>query len=225
MAIPVIALDEAKTILARPRNSPIYDSNVDLLSVAAALTLTFFRNLVQFPVVPSVAAQAKVYGKDTNLESASGGAIPKGSMFLCYDLTVPASYRELDLSTNANVAGFEQIARLRRSRALTFKFADTPFFTEPLAGIPSGVGIDSLMHTGAGGGGGANVWPVKNGRLHRENRRRMTIAGYPLVLTQNEQFSIEFVSYADFQVTLAATPGDLFWTTYLHGLFIKGLQG
>ena len=222
MAIPVVALDEGKTILARPRNQPIYDTEGTNNAVALPTTLTFFQNLAQFQVANLNDGPAKVFGRDTNLEGTPGGTIPKGSIFLCYDLTTPQSFRSTDLSTGANCALFEEVQRLRRAYFLTFKFADTPYFSEQLECIPQGVGINEVMTTSANGGPGVNIFAIKNGRLDRDNRRRMTVAGYPVVLTQNEQFSIVYGCYSDFQPTVTA---EIYWTPTLHGLFIKGLQG
>lgn len=218
MAIPVVALDEGKTILARPRNQPIYDTEGDNNAVALAISLNFFLNLAQFQVANLSQGPAKVFGRDTNLEGTPGGTIPKGSIFLCYDLTTPQSFRSTDLSTVGNVALFEEVARLRKARYLTFKFADTPYFSEQLECIPQGVGIEAVMTTVAA----QNVFPIKSGKNDRGNRRRMTVAGYPVVLTQNEQFSINYGCYSDFQPTVTA---EVYHTPTLHGLFIKGLQG
>lgn len=218
MPIPVVALDEAKTILARPRNAPIYDTQADASGSAIPTTLSFFANLATFQVTPTGGSAVKLFGLDTNLEGTPGGTVPKGSMFLWYDITTPVSVRNNDLSTVGNVGVTEELQRIRRARALTFLFASTPYFSEALENIPMGVGIDSMTTTVSG----VNVFPVKNGRLHRDNRRRATVAGYPVVLTQNEQFTIQFVAYSDFLVTPSV---NIWWTPTLHGLFIKGLQG
>lgn len=218
MAIPVVALDEGKTILARPRNQPIYDTEGVNDAVALPTSLTFFQNLAQFQVANLNDGPSKVFGRDTNLEGTPGGTIPKGSIFLCYDATTPQSFRSTNLSTAANVALFEEIQRIRRAYFYTFKFADTPYFSEQLECMPQGVGINEVYTTVAG----QNVFPIKNGKLDRTNRRRMTVAGFPVVLTQNEQFSIVYGCYSDFQPTVTA---EIYFTPTLHGLFIKGLQG
>lgn len=218
MAIPVVALDQEKTILARPRNQPIYDTEGNNNGVALPISLTFFVNLASFQVANLSQGPAKQFGRDTNLEGTPGGTIPKGSIFLCYDVTCPQSFRSTDLSTVGNVALFEEAQRLRRARFFTFKFADTPYFSEQLECMPQGVGIENVMTTVSG----QNVFPIKSGKNDRGNRRRMTVAGYPVVLTQNEQFSIVYGCYSDFQPTVTA---ELYDTPTLHGLFIKGLQG
>lgn len=225
MPIPVVALDQQQTILARPRNAPIYDTEGMNDATAVPSTLSFFVNLATFSVANLSQGPSKVFGRDTNLEGTPGGAIPKGSMFLWYDLTTPVSWRQVVisgsgsyLSAAGNVGLFEEVQRIRRALAFTFYFADTPYFSEPLEAIPMGVGVDTVMTTVTG----SNVFPIKNGRLHRDNRRRATVAGYPVVLTQNEQFSIDYTSYSDFQPTVTA---ELYWSPTLHGLFLKGLQG
>jgi hypothetical protein len=223
MPIPVVALDEAKTILARPRNAPIYDTQADASGSAIPTTLSFFANLATFQVTPTGGSAVKQFGLDTNLEGTPGGTIPKGSMFLWYDLTTPVSFRNTSLSSGLNTGLTEEAQRIRRARALTFLFASTPYFSEPLECIPMGVGVDSMTTTSAGAAAtGVNIFPIKNGRLHRDNRRRATVAGYPVVLTQNEQFTIQYVAYSDFAPTPTA---NMWWTPTLHGLFVKGLQG
>lgn len=226
MPIPVVALDQQQTILARPRNAPIYDTEGMNDGVAVPSTLSFFVNLTTFQVANLSQGPSKVFGRDTNLEGTPGGAIPKGSMFLWYDLTAPVSWRQVYagsatyLSAPANVGLFEEVQRIRRSLAFTFYFADTPYFSEPLEAIPMGVGVDTVMTTVTG----SNVFPIKNGRLHRDNRRRATVAGYPVGLTHNEQFSIDYNCYSDFN-SPATVSAELYWSPTLHGLFLKGLQG
>ena len=221
MPIPVATLRTDKDILAYPTRQPIYDTEADIASTAINVRLTCFKNLTSFQLGASVTyGPAKVYGRDTNLESQGGGVIPKGSMFLAYSFTLPIDFRGITLATSTNIACYELSRRIRKARWVTFRFGETPYWREPMEEIPSGVGIENVMTTC----NESLVTPIANGALSIFNRRSMTLQDLPVMLTQNEQFAVDLQASTDFQPSLASGQ-ELFYSPHIHGIYLKGIQG
>jgi hypothetical protein len=221
MPIPVATLRTDKDILAYPVRTPIYDTEADIASTAINVKLTCFKNLAQFQLGTSVSlGAAKVFGRDTNLESSGGGVIPKGNMFLAYGFTLPISWRGLSLATSAQVALYEDTRQIRKMRWVTFRFGETPYWREPMEEVPAGVGIRDVMTTV----NEALVCPIANGALSMFNRRSMTLQDLPVILTQNEQFAVDLECSTDFRITLGASQ-EPYYTPHIHGIYLRGITG
>lgn len=218
MPIPVITLQSDQDIVANPRRQAIYDTEGDNDATAIALKLTCFSNLNQFSVASLSYGPAKVYGRDTNLENTGGGSIPKGSMMLGYDLTIPLSVRTSDLSATAGQGIFQELWQIRKARWATFRFGETPYFRESLEDIPAGWGVKDVTTTCAA----ALVTDIGSGRLSRFNRRSLLVNDYPIMITQNEQFAIDLERGSDFSVTPTY---EVYYTPHIHGIYLRGITG
>lgn len=211
--ILTIARGEQK-IIVRPRRQALYDTEGDNNGVAIVQSMTCYRNYTAFST--SGLSLTKIYGRDTNLDSQAG-SLPKGTVFHWKSITLPVSARTADLTTIANSVVFEEIRRIRSARWATFRFGQSPYWTEPCDEIPQGVGASKVMTTITN----VLVFDIANGRLTRENRRDTTLNGFPVEITPNESFFLDLVGHS----ALLPTPTvELYWSPHLHGTLMTGVQ-
>lgn len=220
MPIPIVTMPEQGKIATRPRRQPVWDTEGDNDGAAIPTTLSFFTRTTSFQV--SGLSLTKTYGRDTSF-SGSPGQIPKGDILHWYGISVNAALRNTSPGTTTGLAMLEQIQRIKMARGFQFNFSDTPYIEAQLDEIPASAGIRDIMTTSAGAGLGQTIYPTPSADVvGRKNRYDVTIDGFPTVLTELENFNVDFLASSDFAPTPSA---EVYWSVYLHGTYLKGIRG
>jgi len=216
MSIQVAQLPALGQVAGRPRKEALYDTDGCAAAAAAPPAQVFlFANPNAFGVAGLTPVKAA--GRDTNLTGAAG-SLPRAQHFLWYGVQHRIHALGSNLTTLANVGFFELVSRARDIMTWQFNFGNTPYIQTQLRDIPSNV--SQFVQTTHGATTTISDCNGEGGRRHYD----VTISGQPQSLTELESFRV-IVSTAAALGFLALAGQDLFHTSVLRGVNIKGITG
>lgn len=213
MSIPVVTMPQQGPIATRPRREGIYDSEGWANGSAITAKLTIFRSSTSFAVTLGL---TKTKGRDHNMDGP-GGQLSKGQALHWYVLCNKIRPLAANLQGATIPLVWDVVRRIRESTWCTFYFGNTPYLVLQTWMIPEGCGVTG----GFTNHNAITLVSQSQAELDRQNGYDVTLNGMPQEITQLESFSMDVEASG---VTPTSTV-DLYVTTYLKGVLLKGLVG
>lgn len=212
--IPVVTIPQQGPIATRPRRMGLYDTEGWDDGSAIDAKITIYKDVSRF--ANADLGLTKQYGRDHNFDG-SGGQMPKGQMLHWYSWTMKCRTVAAVKTGAAFQDVWDVIRRIRESTWCTFFFGRTPYLTLPHVCIPQGVGLEMPQGTST-----AQTWVSPAvAELDRQNGYDVTLNDLPVAIGPLETFSVEVEA-----IGVTPTPTvDLYVTSTLRGVFLKGFQG
>ena len=212
-----IAID-GQTHQAVPRKTGAYDTEAQLLGVPPLFVaqLIYFQNSTQFAAGAALAAGAqKLYGRDTNLTSRTGG-MAKGERLYAYGITAKIDTYAVAhvLNTLANSAMFDMWRQIWAVADVAINLGPDEFIRCQARDIPVHAPKNPQITTTVG----ASTMLVDD--ISSDGMFDLCIAGDPYVFDQQEDFRLN-LNFAPIAFTLLV---DTYVTFRLEGIRLKSLR-
>lgn len=207
---------------AVPRKVGAYDKEGILTSAVVPNQLVYFQNAAQFAVTTVVYGNQKLYGRDTNITSRTGG-MAKGERLYAYGLTakIDAENQSIANATAAtaitNIGIFDQWRRIWGYADIAINLGSDEFIRVQARDVPlfTCKNVNSTNTTN-------NSFTVTN-EVWSDGMYDLTVAGDPYTFDQQEDFRIN----VNFTIGLTAAPTlvlETYLTMRLEGVRLKALR-